>query len=165
MITNKEGKSLISELREIWPELNIFEKFEHVVSLIIMLMITIIIVIALLRLGKNVFTLLVVNALDPLEFKVFQMIFGNMLTLFIAMEFRHSIQSVLHRRGHIIQVRTILLISILAIARKFIVMDKTTSPETMAALAFILISLGIVYWLLKHSRLADQKIISSQSNN
>jgi uncharacterized membrane protein (DUF373 family) len=157
MTDKKEEKSLVSEMKESWPELNIFEKFEHIVSLIIMLMITIIIVIALLRLGKNVFTILVINALDPLEFKVFQLIFGNMLTLFIAMEFRHSIQSVLHRRGHIIQVRTILLISMLAIARKFIVMDKATSPETMAALAFILISLGVVYWLLKHSRLVEQK--------
>ena len=148
--TNKD-KSIISELKEVWPELDLFEKFEHIVSLLIMVMISIIILIALVRLGKNVFSLLVVNALDPLDFKIFQMIFGNILTLFIAMEFRHSIQSVLHRTGHIIQVRTILLISMLAIARKFIVMDKTMPAETMAALALILVSLGVVYWLLKYA--------------
>ena len=151
MGNKNKDKSIISELKEVWPELDLFEKFEHIVSLLIMVMISIIILIALVRLGKNVFSLLVVNALDPLDFKNFQMIFGNILTLFIAMEFRHSIQSVLHRTGHIIQVRTILLISMLAIARKFIVMDKAMPAETMAALALILVSLGVVYWLLKYA--------------
>jgi uncharacterized membrane protein (DUF373 family) len=128
----------------------------------VMLIISVIIVVALIRLGKNVYITLVVNTLDPLNYKVFQLIFGNMLTLFIAMEFRHSIESVLRRRGHIIQVRTILLISMLAIARKFIVMDKATTPETMAALAFILISLGVVYWFLKNTKPASRNEVTGQ---
>jgi uncharacterized membrane protein (DUF373 family) len=49
------------------------------------------------------------------------------------------------------------LIAMLAIARKFIVMDKATTPETMAALAFIIISLGAVYWLLKNAKPQTEK--------
>lgn len=149
MSDKRKGLSLFNEVREAWPELNIFERFEYIVSVAIMAIISVIILIALLRLGKNVYLMLVVHALDPLDFKIFQQIFGNMLTLYIAMEFRHSIESVLHGHGHIIQTRTILLIAMLAIARKFIVMDKTITPEAMAALALILISLGVTYWLLK----------------
>ena len=156
MSRKEGGQNLLNEVKAAWPNLNLFERFEYVVSIFIMLIISVVIMVALIRLGKNVYTVLVVNALDPLEFKVFQMIFGNILTLYIAMEFRHSIESVLHGDGHIIQVRTVLLIAMLAIARKFIVMDKTVTPETMAALAFILISLGIVYWLLKYAKSLEQ---------
>ena len=157
-MTDSNGyKGLFIEAREVWPTLNPFERFEYVVSLIIMVVISIVVLIALIRLGKNVYTMLVVNALDPLEYQVFQFIFGNMLTLYIAMEFRHSIENVLYHRGHIIQVRTILLIAILAIARKLVVMDKSTAPETMAALAFIILALGGVYWLLKYGRGEEQR--------
>ena len=149
---SEEREGILDIAKEAWPKLNLFERFEYVVSIVIMVLISIIVLVALIRLGKNVYTMLVVNALDPLEYSVFQHIFGNILTLFIAMEFRHSIESVLHQRGHIIQVRTILLIAILAVARKFIVMEKATSPEEMAALALILLTLGGAYWLLKYSR-------------
>lgn len=157
MTSIDEETSLVSEFREAWPTLNIFERFEYIISVIIMAIISVIIVIALVRLGKNVFNMLVVHALDPLDYKIFQVIFGNLLTLFIAMEFRHTIENVLHGHEHIIQVRTVLLITMLAIARKFIVMDKATTPETMAALAFILISLGVAYWLLKNQKEVKHK--------
>jgi len=150
MSGDNRNSSIIQEVKQAWPKLDIFERFEYIVSLIVMLIILIIVFVALVRLGKNVYEMLVVNALDPLEFSVFQRVFGNMLTLYIAMEFRHSIENVLHQRGHIIQVRTILLIAILAVTRKFIVMDKAASPESMAALAFVLVALAGVYWVLKY---------------
>jgi len=152
MSESSENQKVIFNFKEVWPQLNIIEKIEYVVSVVLVVIISAVVIIALIRLGKNVFTMLVLNALDPLDFKVFQFIFGNMLTLFIAIEFLHSIQGVLQRIGHIIEVRTILLIAMLAIARKFIVMDKSTPPETMAALAFILLALGGVYWILKNKR-------------
>jgi len=139
-----------TNLRDTWATLGIYEKFEYLISLIVSFVIGVIIIIALVRLVKNVFELLVFNALDPLQFTVFQTIFGMILTLFIAMEFQHSIRNVLQRRGHIIQVQSVILIAMLAIARKFIVIDtKATSAESLAALALIALSLGAVYWLLK----------------
>lgn len=146
---SESNGSVLAEVKEAWPKLNVFERFEYIVSLIIMVIISVVVFVALIRLGKNVYEILLVNALDPLDFKNFQIIFGNMLTLYIAMEFRHSIENVLHQRGHIIQVRTIILIAMLAISRKFIVMDKEVGYEMFAALALVLMSLGAVYWMLK----------------
>lgn len=156
MSDTRNKQSILARIKEAWPDLNIFDRFEYIISLILMVLICVVILIALIRLGKNVYVTLVVNALSPLQFEVFQMIFGNILTLYIAMEFRHSIQEVLYGHGHIIQARTVLLIAMLAIARKFIVMDKTTTPEVMAALAFILLSLGGTYWLLKTIKANEQ---------
>lgn len=49
--------------------------------------------------------------------------FGEILTLLIALEFNHTLQFVVSRQQSIIQTKIVLLIALLAIARKFIVLD------------------------------------------
>ena len=71
------------------------------------------------------------------------------MTLLIAMEFKHSITRVMARRDHIVQVKTVVLVALLAIARKFIILDPASAPSQIAALAFTLVALGIVYWLMR----------------
>lgn len=150
MTEKKNRRSLFDSMRYNWDELSGYERFEYLVSLVISVIIMLVILVALVRVGRNVFELLVIRALDPLDYSVFQTIFGMILTLFIAMEFRHTIDNVIDRTGHIVQVRSVILIALLAIARKFIVIDtKTTSAEMLAALGFVSVALGGVYWLLK----------------
>jgi uncharacterized membrane protein (DUF373 family) len=155
-MVEEQEESTISRkfFRANWVRLTFYERFEYIVSIILVFLISLIIIIALLRLGRNIFELLVIHALDPLDFKVFQKIFGMILTLLIAMEFRHSIEGILEAKEHIVRVKTIILIALLALARKFIVLDyKNTSAEQIAALAFSAVALGVVYWLLKsHDR-------------
>ncbi len=152
MINNKATNGAESGKQDkIWLNLNLYEKFEHIVCSIISLVITVVVVVALVDLVRNVGQMLLVNVLDPLDHKVFQAIFGMIMTLFIAMEFRHSIHSVMERRGHIVQVRSVILIAMLAVARKFIVIDTgVTDAMTLMALGFITLALGGVYWLLKY---------------
>lgn len=69
--------------------------------------------ISLIQLIRLVFTLLVMDALNSLDHKVFQLVFGATMTLLIAMEFKHSIVKVALRKESIIQVKTIILIAIL----------------------------------------------------
>ena len=66
------------------------------------------------------------------------------MTLLIAMEFKHSIVRVALRRDSIIQVKTVILIGLIALARKFVILDPEASPAKIAALA-----LGATYWLLR----------------
>lgn len=73
--------------------------------------ISVVIVIALWNLMREVFSLLVLSVLDPLNHQIFQLVFGRIMTLLIAMEFKHSILKVLERNAHIIQVKTVLLIA------------------------------------------------------
>ena len=130
--------------------IDIYEKYEQVISHGLTGLIAIIVAIAFVRLAMDVYGLLVVGMLDPLEHAVFKKIFGMIMTLLIAMEFKHSIIKVLERKNHVVQVKTVLLIALLALSRKFIILDvKTMSAATLSALALCVLSLGIVYWLIR----------------
>lgn len=72
------------------------------------------------------------------------------MTLLIAMEFKHSILRVVAGQDSIIQVKTVILIAIMAISRKFIILDtKIISATEIAALSGALLALGSVYWLMR----------------
>ncbi len=147
--TDKPGLSELC-LTRYWADMSFYERFEHIVALILTALITVIVAVALIRLASVVFTLLVLGALDPLDHAVFTTVFGMIMTLLIAMEFKHSILSVLERKEHIIQVKTVILIALLALARKFIILDlKATGAASVAALALSVLVLGAVYWMLR----------------
>lgn len=127
-----------------------YDLFEHLVANILVLFISFIVVTALYKLGEDVISLLVSRAFDPLKHETFQTVFGGIMTLLIAMEFKHSILIVTKRQQNIIQVKTVILVSLLALARKFIILDFNTIEATkIAALALALVALGAVYWLMR----------------
>ena len=66
-----------------------------------------IILVALYRLSVSVLVGLVFGMLDPLDPKVFQLIFGEVLTLLIALEFNHTLQFVVTREQSIIQTKVV----------------------------------------------------------
>ena len=130
--------------------MSFYARFEQIVTWILTFFIAVIIAIALFRLILTVFQLLVLGALNPLGHEEFEVIFGTIMTLLIAMEFNHSILQTMERLHRIIQVKTVVLISILALARKFIILNiEATSATTIGALAFAVIALGGVYWLMR----------------
>ena len=54
------------------------------------------------------------------------------------------------RRDSIIQVKTVVLIALIAVSRKFVILDTATTEATkIAALAVALVALGGVYWVLR----------------
>ena len=80
---------------------------------------------------------------------MFQAIFGMIVTVLIALEFNHTLLGVLERRQSIVQVRTVVLIALLAIARKFLILDlKEAEHTTLLGLAGAALALGGVYWLV-----------------
>lgn len=148
----REVKGVFQETKEHWPNLNFYERFEQVVALILSLVISVIIVIALFELIAKVWNMLLTGALDPLDHQVFQAVFGAIMTLLIAMEFKHSIIRVISRKESIIQIKTVVFIAILALARKFIILDiSKTDAETIMALAVTVLALAGVYWLVRDS--------------
>jgi uncharacterized membrane protein (DUF373 family) len=141
---------MLRQTREAWPGLTTYERFEQIVSLTLTALISLVIVAALLNLTFRIVLLVLFGLLDPAEHSVFQAIFGMIFTVLIALEFNHSIIGVLERKESIVQVRTVVLIALLALARKFIILDASkTDPMTIVGLAFAVLALGSVYWLVR----------------
>jgi uncharacterized membrane protein (DUF373 family) len=141
---------LMRETRRHWPLMSAYERFEHVVVFLLSFVIALVIALALVQLFARVVPLLLTGAVDPLDHGVFQGLFGMVMTLLIALEFKHSIVRVAMRRESIVQVKTVVLIALLALSRKFVILDtSSTGPATIAALAGATLVLGIVYWLLR----------------
>jgi len=147
----KKASSLkgINKLKADWPNMNLFERFEHLVMLFVSAILVVIILAALLRLVENVYELAVAQISGETDFKTFQITFGMLLTLLIAFEFRNSIDAILEGKGLLFQVKIVILIAIIALARKFLMLDpKEYDAVSIAAYALVALSLGVVYWLL-----------------
>jgi uncharacterized membrane protein (DUF373 family) len=137
------------------------------VALLLTLIITVVIVVALWRLTYRVADTLVLRSLNPLEHSVFQSVFGEILTVLIALEFNHTLQYVVTRERSIVQAKVVILIAVLALVRKVMVTDlAATSPGTLVAEATLLLALGITYWLMRERddrlRIARRPDISSR---
>jgi len=137
-------------ITERWPALTFYQRFESVVAFALTLIVTLVISVALYRLIVEVIGGLVFGVFNPLEHKVFQTIFGEILTVLIALEFNHTLYYFVTREQSIVQTKIVLLIALLALARKFIILDldETTSGE-LWGLAAVTLALGITYRLLR----------------
>jgi uncharacterized membrane protein (DUF373 family) len=141
---------VLEETRETWPGLTVYQRFEQVVALSLTALISLVIATALLHLTIRIVLLLLSGLADPAEQAVFHALFGMILTVLIALEFNHSILSVLERMQSIVQVRTVVLIALLALVRKFIILDVSQAePLTIIGLAAAILALGSVHWLVR----------------
>ncbi|WP_132805590.1 phosphate-starvation-inducible PsiE family protein [Tepidamorphus gemmatus] len=130
--------------------MTLYEKFEQIVVFALSLIIAVIVVASLWALLREVVTRLVLGAFDRLDYSTFQVVFGMIFTVVIALEFKRSLLVATERSFGILQVRTIVLIALLAIARKFIILDLgEAEPAKVAALAGAALALGIVHWLVR----------------
>ena len=133
-----------------WAVLSYYQRFESVVAFALTLVVVSIILVALYRLASEVIVGLLLGVLDPLDHRIFQSVFGEIMTLLIALEFNHTLQYVVKREQSIIQTKVVLLIALLAMARKFIILDLgAVSGEQLLGLAAITLVLGVVYWLMR----------------
>uniref|UniRef100_UPI0013592376 phosphate-starvation-inducible PsiE family protein n=1 Tax=Rhodovarius lipocyclicus TaxID=268410 RepID=UPI0013592376 len=135
----------------LWRSLTFYEKFEQVVVFVLTILIALIVLAALWNLLKLVATsLLLVDIFDPTDPAVFQTVFGAIFTVVIALEFKRSLLVIVERRFGIVQVRAVVMIAMLAVVRKFIILDLSqTEAMKLLALGAAILALGIVYWLVR----------------
>jgi uncharacterized membrane protein (DUF373 family) len=143
--------------REQWSAMTLYEKFEQVVILVLSAIIAVIVAASLWALLREVMNRLVLGAFETLDYATFQVVFGMIFTVVIALEFKRSLLVATKRSFGILQVRTIVLIALLAIARKFIILDLgQTEPAKVASLAAAALALGAVHWLVRDQDRRDQ---------
>ena len=116
----------LSQLKAQWPVMSFYQRFESAVAVALTFVIGFIILVALYRLASTVFVGMLSGILDPLDQKVFQNVFGEIMTLLIALEFNHTV------------------------ARKFVILDlHEVGPAEMLGLAAVALALGVTYWLIR----------------
>jgi uncharacterized membrane protein (DUF373 family) len=145
-------KDELTEARAQWGLMSIYQKFEHAVILILTGLIAIVVALAVWNLTLNVVLGIILSgSFDPTDYTVFQALFGMIFTVIIALEFKRSLLIVAERQNSIVQVRTVILLALLAIVRKLLILDlsKTEAPQ-LFALAAAILALGVVYWLVQN---------------
>jgi Phosphate-starvation-inducible E family len=80
--------------------------------------------------------------LDPTDYSVFQAVFGAILSVIIALEFKRSLLISVERQQSVVQVHTVILIALLAIVRKVLILDVTKATNELFALAAAILALG-----------------------
>ncbi|MDB5603104.1 MAG: hypothetical protein JWP25_4 [Bradyrhizobium sp.] len=103
---------------------------------------------------KILFGLVLSGSLDPSDYAAFQAVFGKIFTVIIALEFKKSLLVVAERRDTLVQIRSVVMIALLAVCRKVIILDLSVRCIPLAFAAAIL-ALGAVYWLMRDS---DQRL-------
>lgn len=124
MATKQTGLTMrFGEFKDTWQSLSLYERIEQGIALVLTYLIAVIILIATRDLAKEVFLLAWHGLFDPLDHRMFQVIFGQIMTL---------------------------LIALLAISRKFIILEPNQySAQTILGLAAVVIALGVTYWLIR----------------
>jgi len=155
-----DSRGPLRTLQASFGGLTIYERFEQAVILVLTVLIVGLVASATWRLAVVVILLILNGAVEPSNQAVFQTVFGMIFTVIIALEFKHSLLVVLARQESVVRVRSIVLIAMLAMVRKFIILDLgAAGTAELFALSAGILSLGIVYWLVRDQ---DQRIAASQ---
>ena len=126
----------------------IYEWFEQIVLSILVLIICLVIVYSLIIVAIKIFEDLV-SGVGFIETVALKDTFGLILTVIILVEFNHSIVLAIRQRSGAIQVRIVVLITIIVLARKLVLLDyAAASVETLLGLGGLALALGGLYWLI-----------------
>ncbi|NET56855.1 MAG: hypothetical protein F6K47_12035 [Symploca sp. SIO2E6] len=130
------------------------ERVESLVSKILSVVMVVIILVALydliLVLSKQLFA-----SSSGLFTKSLLNIFGLFLNILIALEILENITAYL--RKHVIQVELVIVTSLIAVARKIIILDLSkTSGTQVIGLSLTIMALSFSYWIIRKS---NHKII------
>ncbi len=149
-------RNLAQEIPSSFRGLTFYERFEHAVILVLTALIVLVVASATWHLAEVVISLVFADAVQPNNQIVFQTIFGMVFTVIIALEFKHSLLIVLARQESVVRVRSIILIAMLAMVRKFIILDLgAAAANELFGLSAAILSLGVVYWLVRDQ---DQRL-------
>jgi len=134
-------------------------KFEKFIIMALMLMMAVAVLVSTIELGY----ILVKDIITPppvlLQLDQLLEIFGLFLLVLIGFELLETIKTYIEENA--VRVEVVLVVAMIAIARKIIILDVKTMPSlTLIAIGFIIIALAIGYYLIKRSRIEETGTLS-----
>jgi len=141
-------RSILERWIKVWSGLGHYERFERIALRIIQTLLALMTAYAIVLVIAEIARDAALGSIF-IEKAVLQDAFGSILTVLILLEFNHSVQVAASQRSGVIQVRIVVLITILVIMRKLMLLDyETITVQMMLGFAALLLSLGALYWLI-----------------
>jgi len=133
-----------------------YERFEHLALRYIQLLLAVITLFAMVLVTIDVVRDFGLGE-QFMEKEVLQDTFGSILIVLILLEFNHSLHLAIKHRSGAVQVRMVVLIAVLVIARKLLLLDYTAAEvRTLLGYAGLLLALGGLYWMILHADARQQ---------
>ena len=131
------------------------EGIEKVISKVLSIMMVLVTIVAVFDLGVFLVRELWGEVVSPDNARFSEAlfkIFGLFLNILIALEILENITAYL--KNHVIQVELVIVTSLIAVARKIIILDLSkTSGIEVIGLGVAILSLSISYWIIRHVNL------------
>ncbi|MDF7798428.1 phosphate-starvation-inducible PsiE family protein [Pontiellaceae bacterium B1224] len=129
---------------------NLLEKFERIVVLTLMAFMVFAVLLATIEVGVILWQQMKEPPFLLLDVKEMMEVFGFILMVVIGLELLETIKAYLDKR--VIHVEVVLLVSIVAVARKIIIMDyKEITPQMIMAVATLVLSLSVGFFAVRRA--------------
>lgn len=145
--------------------LKIYHVFERAIAYLLLAGMAVVVVLAVFSFGRSLLAIFT-GVGDPLEYNAFQTLFDRVLAVVIALELAHSIQQMAKGDHRLAQVRTVIVIGVLAVVRKLILLEvESTSGTFLVGLAATVLALGLVLYLVSVIDSREHKEPQSQAES
>lgn len=120
--------------------------FERMVVAALGVMVAVSIVLTLAQAGVALWQA-VASEHHLLDHNAFIKVFGAFMTVLIALEFNHTVLPDMTTKTPVVKVRAVLLVAMLALARKVVLLDfKEVDYTSMIGLAVLFLGIAAAYW-------------------
>lgn len=94
----------------------------------------------------------------------FVTVFGAFMTVLIALEFNHTVLPEISSGSSIVKVRAVILVALLALARKLVLVDYHKEDyTTLIGLAVLVLAATLAYWVIRRDEIDFSKSEKSSS--
>lgn len=123
--------------------------FEGIINIVLIVMMYGVVILSTIDLGWRLVTDLITPPILLLDLNELLDILGWFLLVLIAIELLETIKIFLHE--HIFHAEIVMEVALIAVARKFIILDfKEYEPLMVIAISLAILALSVAYYLLKH---------------
>lgn len=134
-----------------------YEWFELLTVAALTLMVSISVVMTLVHAGLELFHALS-GGLHSFGHDQFVAVFGAFMTVLIALEFNHTVLPEISSGTPIVKVRAVILVALLALARKLVLVDYHKEDYTsLIGLAVLVVAATFAYWVIRKDEIESSK--------
>jgi uncharacterized membrane protein (DUF373 family) len=129
---------------------SILKKFERIVVLSLMAFMMIAVLVATIEVGVILWQQMRLPPFMLLDVKEMMEVFGLILMVIIGLELLETIKAYLEKQ--VIHVEVVLLVALVAVARKVIILDyKEITPEMLLSVAALVLALSGGFWVIRRA--------------